>query len=716
MEAGKRKALIISSYNYQDPKLKPLEAPVVDADSLVKVLKDALIGGFDTEMLPNATSQQVRTKIEDFFFDAGRDDTLLLYFTGHGVKDPDGNLYLATIDTCFQKDSHSVRTATAVNSSFVNNKMKSSHSRRIILILDCCYSGAFEGTKSGAAVLTGDEFSGTGRIVLTASDAAQYAWQGDDLTGEGGSVFTQALVQGLRSGEADSNNDGNISVFELYRYVQGKIKEITASRKPQTPQLWTHGQKGDFMIARNPRPIKEQHSKKLYDEILQLITQGAWDEAIVKWQQLQTDAPDFPDKHGFADLIKKRERMYEMYDKMQQFVIQHQGQKALQAWALIKKLDSEFPDTKDLVQKAREALDAEERKRSLDQQYAQIESLNTQGRWQDVLTLWQEITRLDPTYEDSKDLALNARRKLDQLEREQLRGKRRQQLHTLYAQLGEQVAEQKWRRGQSIWQEIREIDPTYGDSKGHAAKCAFELDRIEAQKTLQERQRTLSRRVNELSRHMQAKDWRQANVELDAIRKLDPHSSLIAQYGALIERNLPGSGKSKKKKSPTPQGGGFSRLVGRMLKVSGLGLLALVGLCIGLGILGSMLGDSSSTRSSTPTQAQEKVDPSSDKESSFLDQAVVASNTLPENNACPYRADSLWLPDPSITYGPHIYGNRVYLIEYDADGFFYVGDIDMDVILGPFTISNYNVWTSLLETPFQVCIDINLNVFVAFVQ
>ena len=62
--------------------------------------------------------------------------------------------------------------------------MDSCRSRRQILILDCCHSGAFaRGTKGEQKAITETTFegSGFGRVVLTASDSTQYALEGDQV-------------------------------------------------------------------------------------------------------------------------------------------------------------------------------------------------------------------------------------------------------------------------------------------------------------------------------------------------------------------------------------------------------------------------------------------------------------------------------------------------------------------------------------------------------
>src|SRR5438067_866353 len=135
--------------------------------------------------------------------------------------------------------------------------MDDTHSRRVVLVLDCCHSGAFAqgmkgATGESAGTATALEGNGFGRVVLTATDATQYALEGDQVIGSAfDSVFTHYLIAGIKSGEADTNADGKISVDELYDYVHDQV--VTANPK-QTPCKFTYKQQGDFIIARNPAP------------------------------------------------------------------------------------------------------------------------------------------------------------------------------------------------------------------------------------------------------------------------------------------------------------------------------------------------------------------------------------------------------------------------------------------------------------------------------
>jgi hypothetical protein len=250
---GTRSALIVASYEYADPGLRRLRAPASDAQALAGVLQDPGIGGFEVRTLLNESSYEVNLAVEEFFADRRPDDLLLVHFSCHGVKDEDGELYFATANTVLR-----ALGATAVAAEFVNRRMSRSRSRRVVLLLDCCYAGAFERgmtARAGAGVEIEERFGGRGRAVITASSAMEYAFEGDQLADTqelAPSVFTSAVVQGLETGEADRDQDGMVALDELYDYVYDKVQEATPN---QTPGKWTFGVQGDLYIARRARPV-----------------------------------------------------------------------------------------------------------------------------------------------------------------------------------------------------------------------------------------------------------------------------------------------------------------------------------------------------------------------------------------------------------------------------------------------------------------------------
>ncbi len=242
-------ALIIGNNKYDDPKLAQLKTPAADSQALAKVLGDTKIGAFD-EVTPliNQTETQARRSISSFLINKKPDDLVMLYFSGHGVLDDRGRLYLALRDT-----QVNLLKATSIPSSFLADEMDSCRSKRQILVLDCCHSGAFErGTKGELKAITETTFegSGFGRVVLTASDSTQYALEGDQVIKQTElSLFTHFLLEGLKTGEADTNNDGLISLDEWYDYTYTKVISETPR---QVPHKWSYNQQGDLVIAKNP--------------------------------------------------------------------------------------------------------------------------------------------------------------------------------------------------------------------------------------------------------------------------------------------------------------------------------------------------------------------------------------------------------------------------------------------------------------------------------
>ena len=198
---GRRFALLIANSNYADPELSKLMAPADDASDLSRVLENPEICSFQVEILHDQPAYKLSREIEKFFDNQQHDDLLLLYFSGHGITDLDGQLYFAAADT--EMNRHQVRRATAISARFVNEVMGNSRSRRQVLLLDCCHSGAFkEGMLAKGSEGTGviQQLQGQGRVVLTASNALQYSFEGDIVRGGGPSTLHAHIGRGSRNG------------------------------------------------------------------------------------------------------------------------------------------------------------------------------------------------------------------------------------------------------------------------------------------------------------------------------------------------------------------------------------------------------------------------------------------------------------------------------------------------------------------------------------
>ncbi len=245
--AGRRLALVVATATYADPTLAKLRAPGRDATDLAAVLEDAAVGGFEVEMVLDAPAESMRRRIAQFCGQTGPNDLALVYLSCHGVLDDRGRLYYATGDT-----DRGLLSATGVSAAWLNEQLEDCRCRRQILVLDCCHSGAFaKGAKGESDLALRERFEGRGRIVLTGSRGTEYSFEHEGVVGDSvSSVFTSALVEGLRSGEADRDGDGMITVSELYDYA---YEAVRAKEARQTPTLWSYGAEGDLLVAHSPR-------------------------------------------------------------------------------------------------------------------------------------------------------------------------------------------------------------------------------------------------------------------------------------------------------------------------------------------------------------------------------------------------------------------------------------------------------------------------------
>ena len=223
---AKKIALLIGVSEY-GAGIPPLLSALNDVQAMERVLQNPNLGNFaQVERLLNPDSVAMRIAIQKLFKNAGKEDLLLFFFSGHGITNDDDHLYLATRNTA--KDNFE---ATAVDANFIQTQSKSCYSKRQVLILDACYSGAFANnwhTKS-IGVDIKKQLGAEGRVVLTSSGATQtsFAQEGATL-----SLYTQYLVEGIETGAADTDNDGNIHVQELHTYAKAKVQAVKPNMTP----------------------------------------------------------------------------------------------------------------------------------------------------------------------------------------------------------------------------------------------------------------------------------------------------------------------------------------------------------------------------------------------------------------------------------------------------------------------------------------------------
>ena len=249
---AKKIALLIGVSEYGEG-IPPLSSALNDVEAIQRVLQNPSLGGFEqVERLLNPDAIAMRRAIQKLFREAAKDDLVLLFFSGHGITNDDGHLYLTTRITA--KDDFE---ATAVDASFIQGQSNNCYAKRQVLILDACFSGAIaQGwRKKSVGVDIKKQLGAEGRVVLTSSSATQTSFEQEGLPL---SLYTQYLVEGIETGAADTDNDGNIHVQELHAYAKAKVQAV----KPKMmPEIILDKEGFNILLANAPKNAEAEYRK-----------------------------------------------------------------------------------------------------------------------------------------------------------------------------------------------------------------------------------------------------------------------------------------------------------------------------------------------------------------------------------------------------------------------------------------------------------------------
>ncbi|WP_158851373.1 type VII secretion protein EccCb [Saccharothrix deserti] len=245
---GKRVALLIATSRYLDPKLTSLESVVEEAKHLSQLLLDPDIGDFDSApVLLDPSKSAAERAVEEFLRDRDVDDEVLLYLTGHGIKNDYDQLFFAASDTDRNRPY-----ATAVPGVVLQHLLEECRARSKLVLLDCCYSGTFTQRPTQRSGDWSDvkQHFGQGTFVLTASNELEFAYEQDKLfydeRRQRVSAFTDAVIKGIGTGAAARVGADSINVEDLYSFVRDEVKQTGLK---QTPTM-SNKSEGTFRVAK----------------------------------------------------------------------------------------------------------------------------------------------------------------------------------------------------------------------------------------------------------------------------------------------------------------------------------------------------------------------------------------------------------------------------------------------------------------------------------
>ena len=257
-----KRAMIIGVTKY-DSDLENLDFCKNDANGMKEILEklDYEITK-KTYLVGKIGGRDMEDAIHDFFNDKSvkRNDVNLFYFSGHGVPDPNSeDAFLASAD--IDPDDPDRRGFPFERlTKYMNNCI----SKRVITVLDCCYSGTASLTqgdnapkaKGRKAIRKGADRlrvrSGEGKCIIAATPSYQAAYS----TLDGGqSVFTRFMIKGLQGASSAVDNNGDITPETLGNYVYDQVTNIYPDQQPERKT----DVKGKFVLAHYKTLNKEKN-------------------------------------------------------------------------------------------------------------------------------------------------------------------------------------------------------------------------------------------------------------------------------------------------------------------------------------------------------------------------------------------------------------------------------------------------------------------------
>lgn len=301
------KALIVGVSEYRDDRIPSLRYADRDAEAFAEFLTKDSPWKVEAENLVLLTNQSATygnfisefTKLSER---CERNDRFILYFSGHGdvevVSDKRMGYLLfhdAPPTTYASGGACMINTLDAFFRQMIEEK-----NAEVILISDACRSGTLAGSSYGGPEATTAALAElfTNTVKLLSCESHQTSLE-DEKWGGGRGVFSYYLVKGLR-GQADSDENCFVDLFELERYVQDEV--LMASNQKQLPIR--RGGTGDMKISRvQPEPKQDKPQQITGQDTSYLPDLARFEQALASGHLL------YPEEGSAYQLYQKISQM-----------------------------------------------------------------------------------------------------------------------------------------------------------------------------------------------------------------------------------------------------------------------------------------------------------------------------------------------------------------------------------------------------------------------
>lgn len=259
-QSGSFRALIIGNNDYSgtDDTWPPLKTAVSDA----KALKNLLVDNYhfsDVKLLENATRREVLLALQSLSGRVLADDSVLVYYAGHGYMDEETNKgYWVPVDAKGRDHTTYLRNSTIRDELM----LIASRARHTLLISDSCFSGSL--LRSGVRGIPPDAGSEQyyrkvamkKSVQIMAAGGVEYV--DDDYNSSGHSPFTYFLLNELKT-----NNRQLLTLSELSTNVEKAVAN-NVKQVPETGVLHGAGDElGEFVFIKVNVKVKGVPKEKV---------------------------------------------------------------------------------------------------------------------------------------------------------------------------------------------------------------------------------------------------------------------------------------------------------------------------------------------------------------------------------------------------------------------------------------------------------------------
>jgi len=315
--------VVIGIGKYEDKDIPALKYAKEDALEIYNILTDPKYGGFPRENVKllldeQATLTEIKSAMGTFLArNADEDDMVCIYFAGHGSPelDPTGKAddklekFIVPYDAK-KDDLFGYGLSMDTIREILDKRIES---KRAVFFIDSCYSGeaggrTFSRPDVAARNITISEkfleqISGEGRIIITASKPDELSLETDELKH---GIFTYYLAEGLK-GKADLNEDGVVTVDELYSYVYEQVTKKARQLGGGQHPLKKGTIAGEIPLTRCETE-EMMRIKELNLNASMLFEEEKYEEALVSWSEvLRIDEENAEALAGSEKLKKKIE-------------------------------------------------------------------------------------------------------------------------------------------------------------------------------------------------------------------------------------------------------------------------------------------------------------------------------------------------------------------------------------------------------------------------